>query len=455
MTRGSSQHVPDGESLYRLIFGAETRADRWQLALTSDDWPRVLIAPTGSGKTAAVTLGWAAHRLRSPGRTPRRLVWCVPMRTLVEQTADAVKEWFGKLEEVDGGEGRLPRPRDVHVLMGGVETSPWLEAPEQPAVLVGTQDMLLSRALMRGYASSRALWPMEFALLHDDAQWVFDEVQLMGAGRATSAQLEAFRQFEADRARRDGRATGTPSRSLWTSATLDPGWLATVDHPTPSSAAVVRVDPSAAPEGRLGRLARAVKRLDQSSVAPKSPKKTDVADYVGRLADSVLEAHCAGAMTLAIVNRVDRAQALREALEQRLSRQPVEAPTLALVHSRFRPADREREMKKALGTDDPDGPGRVVAATQAVEAGVDFSAATLFTELAPWSSLVQRFGRANRYAELPDGAQVYWIDLLQTATNNATSDKNAEELAKPYEAGELEAARERLAGLTDVASTLR
>lgn len=445
------EDLPDGADLYRLTLGEGKRPDRWQLALTSDVWPRVLMAPTGSGKTAAVTLGWAAHRLRSPDHTPRRLVWCLPMRTLVEQTADAVKEWFGRLAEVDGGEGRLPRPRDVHVLMGGLETSPWLEAPEQPAVLVGTQDMLLSRALMRGYASSRALWPMEFALLHDDAQWVFDEVQLMGAGRATSAQLEAFRQFEADRARRDGRAAGTPSRSLWISATLDPGWLATVDHPAPSGTAVVRVDPSADPDGRLGRLVRATKMLDKSPVAPESAKKTDITDYVARLADAIIEAHRAGTMTLAIINRVDRAQALRMALEKRLSRQPATAPTLALVHSRFRPADREREMKKVLDGEDPNPRGRIVVATQAVEAGVDISAATLFTELAPWSSLVQRFGRANRYAEIRDGAKVYWMDLLQAATNGAVSDKNAEGLAKPYEATELEAARNRLAGLTDVA----
>ena len=451
MTRAAPlEHLPDGASLYQLIFGPGGRADRWQLALTSDSWPRVLIAPTGSGKTAAVTLGWAAHRLRSPERTPRRLVWCLPMRTLVEQTADAVREWFGRLAEVKGGEGRLPRPQDVHVLMGGVETNDWLEAPERPAVLVGTQDMLLSRALMRGYASSRALWPMEFALLHDDSQWVFDEVQLMGAGRATSAQLEAFRQFEADRAPSDNRAKGTPSRSLWISATLDPGWLATVDHPAPPAAAVVRVDPSAAPDSRLGRLARAVKRLDRAPVAPVSPKKADIADYVGRLADAILAAHRTGRMTLAIINRVDRAQTLRQALEQRLRRRLSAAPTLALVHSRFRPADREREMKKAL-KDDPNGPGRIVVATQAVEAGVDISAATLFTELAPWSSLVQRFGRANRYAELPDGAKVYWINLLQTATNREASDKNAEELARPYEVAELEAARDRLAELTDVA----
>ena len=325
----------DAPTLYRLTLGAERNPDPWQIALATDAWPRVLIAPTGAGKTAAVTLGWAAHRLRDPDNTPRRLVWCLPMRTLVEQTAEAVKGWFAELAGVDGI-ARLPRPADVHVLMGGVDANGWLETPERSAVLVGTQDMLLSRALMRGYASSRALWPMEFALLHEDTQWVFDEVQLMGAGRATSAQLEAFRQSEAERAVQGGRPQGIPSRSLWISATLDPRWLATVDHPAPPPESVVTVDAAAAPGGRLGRLAHAAKRLSRSAVVPASPKQTDLVDYVGRLADAILDAHGSGTMTLAIVNRVDRAQALHTALGKRVAKWE-QAPTLALVHSRFRP----------------------------------------------------------------------------------------------------------------------
>ncbi|MCY4510228.1 MAG: hypothetical protein OXG35_25195, partial [Acidobacteria bacterium] len=375
------------------------------------------------------------------------------MRTLVEQTADSVRDWFARLAAESDDADRLPRPNDVHVLMGGVEADGWLGKPERPAVLVGTQDMLLSRALMRGYASSRALWPMEFALLHEDAQWVFDEVQLMGAGRATSAQLEAFRRAEADRARGDERATGTPSRSLWISATLDPGWLATVDHPAPPAATVVRVDANTAPDGRLADLVRATKRLARSAVAPASTQKADIADYVGDMADAIANAHQDGRLSLAIVNRVDRAQALREALEKRLSRRVLAAPTLALVHSRFRAADRAREMEKALGAAEANPHGRIVVATQAVEAGVDISAAVMFSELAPWSAMVQRFGRANRYAELPDGADVQWIDLLPPATGDTASNKNAEDLARPYETAELEAARHRLTGLTDAAPT--
>lgn len=54
---------------------------------------------------------------------------------------------------------------------------------------------------------------------------------------------------------------------------------------------------------------------------------------------------------------------------------------------------------------------RIVIATQAVEAGVDVSARLLITELAPWSSLVQRIGRCNRKGEMSDKAEVVWIDI--------------------------------------------
>ena len=121
----------NGATIYRIVFGGDVRPDAWQLALTSDAWPRVLIAPAGSDETAAVSLGWAAHRLQSPDSTTRRLVWCLPMRTLVEQTPRAVEEWFytGGL----GGEDRFPRPEDVHVLMGGVDADDLVGGARAPS----------------------------------------------------------------------------------------------------------------------------------------------------------------------------------------------------------------------------------------------------------------------------------------------------------------------------------
>ncbi|MBN1539958.1 MAG: DEAD/DEAH box helicase [Candidatus Thermoplasmatota archaeon] len=54
--------------------------------------PQLLDIPTGCGKTAAVVLAWLWRR-RFAGeevreKTPRRLVYCLPMRVLVEQTRD-------------------------------------------------------------------------------------------------------------------------------------------------------------------------------------------------------------------------------------------------------------------------------------------------------------------------------------------------------------------------------
>ena len=203
-------------------------------------------------------------------------------------------------------------------------------------------------------------------------------------------------------------------------------------------------------DDRLWRLATAKKALIRANAAPATAKAADVAAYVGQLADSVLDAHQAGRMTLVIVNRVTRAQALHAALGKRLKKQGEAAPELALVHARFRPADRWREMGKLPVNGKEDGESSkdlIVVSTQAVEAGVDVSAAVLFTELAPWPSMVQRFGRANRYAELEDGADVRWIDLL----DGQEDDKDAADLALPYAVEEMNTARQHLLRLADVA----
>ena len=89
------------------------------------------------------------------------------------------------------------------------------------AIIVGTMDLLLSRMLNRGFAMSRYRWPIPFALLNNDCLIACDEVQLMGNGLATTAQLAAWRQ--------QYQTLGV-SNTWWLSATLDPQWLRTPDH---------------------------------------------------------------------------------------------------------------------------------------------------------------------------------------------------------------------------------
>jgi len=80
----------------------------------SPEWPARIEVPTGLGKTLAVVVGWLWRRQTQSGfrdATPRRLVYCLPMRVLVEQShtvvADVIK--------------RLGLKTKVIVLMGGVD----------------------------------------------------------------------------------------------------------------------------------------------------------------------------------------------------------------------------------------------------------------------------------------------------------------------------------------------
>ncbi len=87
-----------------------------QFFAASTEVPVVLSVPTGVGKTATAVLGWlwrrrfAADSVRSV--TPRRLVYCLPMRTLVEQTYQECERWLTAAN-------LSPQDVGLHVLMGG------------------------------------------------------------------------------------------------------------------------------------------------------------------------------------------------------------------------------------------------------------------------------------------------------------------------------------------------
>jgi len=420
--------------------------------------------PTGLGKTAMAVIGWLWRRFGADDAykrsTPRRLIYCLPMRVLVEQTRDNAIRWLWNLERLGGcvtfdpplkpGEHATPEHQieeytpctddpdkiAVYVLMGAEDEGDWDIHPERDAIIIGTQDMLLSRALNRGYAASRARWPMQFGLLHTDCLWVFDEIQLMGSGLATTAQLEAFRS-------QLGSADGYGCRSVWMSATLDEKWLETVDFKAVLSDlpedAHLRFNyqkevasPNIDPEAK--------KAIKDRWTASKPLQKAGAAmDDAAALAREVVEAHKSGTRTIVVVNTVNRARKLHEQIGSQWG--SGEDQRLVLLHSRFRPPDRKRCIEAALA--DPPSGGAIIVSTQVIEAGVDVSATTLFTELAPWPSLVQRSGRCNRRGEQNETASVRWIDL-------PAKKADAEKARFPYELADLRVAAELLKELADV-----
>jgi CRISPR-associated endonuclease/helicase Cas3 len=353
------------------------------------------------------------------------------MRVLVEQTFGEGEKWL----KATGLENRV----GLYMLMGGENVDDWDMHPEKPSILIGTQDMLLSRALNRGYGMSRYRWPMHFGLLNNDCLWVLDEVQLMGNGLATSAQLEAFRVLF---------GTFGTCRSVWMSATLQKEWLQTVDFAKLGrNIFSQRISESDMQEPNLFKRLAAVKTLEECKIPVSNTTE---------LATTVLDAHQPRSLTLVIVNTVRRSVNLFKELSNIIAKRcGTKKPELILVHSRFRPPDRGLHVERLIAQ--PPKQGSIAVTTQVVEAGVDVSARVLFTELSPWPSLIQRFGRCNRRGEFPAGS-VYWIDLFKVdplTPDDKKKNKKAkeEEISSnllPYSRYELEEAKEHLRRLEHV-----
>jgi len=347
------------------------RPHGYQARIARDGMPDVLKAPTGTGKTGVI-LAWLWRRLygSDPGRTPRRLVYALPQRSLVDQVAGEARKWLENLGLTDNVA--------LHVVMGGRgETQgDWRENMHQPAIVVGTVDSLVSKALVRGYGIPRAMYPIDFALVSNGTHWVIDEIQLCPESTTTLRQLAGF-------AARLG--TAEPFGLTCMSATVPDGVLETVDNRS------VRSSVEILPEERRGELAvrlgaaRTVRRMS-----------ADSGDYKA-LAAAVRELHRPGMLTLVVLNTVPAARDVYKDLRNG-------TVGCTLLHSRFRGIERAGRMADVV-THPED---RIVVSTQVVEAGIDLSAAVLVTEAAPWPSLVQRAGRCNRTGTIAD-AEIWWL----------------------------------------------
>jgi CRISPR-associated endonuclease/helicase Cas3 len=453
------------DEFFRQATRLESNPYDYQRRLASDTWPDLLDVPTGLGKTAAVVLAWLWKRgWRGGGRerepeadTPRRLVYCLPMRVLVEQTERNVSAWIEALG-IGGapGQGRV----SVHLLMGGsedVEKAAWAEHPEEDTILIGTQDMLLSAALNRAYATYPSQWPVHFGFLNVDTFWVMDEVQLMGPGRTTSVQLQHFFEQLGSHARNQEEVP-QGRRTLWMSATLGqtgagpPDWMCTPEVGKSKNATRYSPQPHELDAARLD--------------APKSVIHEEAMDSVSlALHDAIIEEACQSEnrLVLVFVNTVRRARELHGALAEKIKMHTYTTgaqPEPILIHSRFRKKDRD---EIASGLDQGSG-RRIIISTQVLEAGVDLDADALFTEIAPWASLIQRFGRLNRSGTRPSAdvvrkgkakparAVVFGVPQKKVKNNKGAlhgigKTTGAEEDSAPYEPEAIKQAKGQVVGV--------
>ncbi|MEM1279257.1 MAG: CRISPR-associated helicase Cas3' [Cyanobacteria bacterium P01_H01_bin.152] len=374
------------QEFFRQIKGFEPYP--WQTKLASWEGEKIatVVAPTGAGKEAGAVMPWL-HDYANGKSVPMRLVYALPTRSLVDQV-------YANIQAAVKQSG-LGLQKSVYCLKGGNIEHGFEQNLTQPAILVGTQDQLLSRALNRGFGVSWGQRPLHCAALTNDCRWILDEIQLTGVAYYTLVQL--YRHW---------RSLGTfgPMQLCLMSATFD-------DAPL-QGLAVERFE--------LGDADRKHETLGAKITRSKPVFQARVggAEDVAAL---VRAKHVDGNLSLVVMNTVARAREIGALL------QDLEP---SVIHSRFLGIDRE-ELQKKLRSDQG-----LIVATQVVEAGVDLDADLLITELCPWSSFVQRCGRCGR-TRTENAVAIHWLDYQQGWKS------------LPYDDAACQETRDRLLQLTD------
>ena len=388
-------------------------------------WPERINAPTGSGKSSVVDIHLFANALAAVGaapRVPRRLCVTVGRRALVDSQVDRAREKIlDRMEKGltnESGEPDILRrvvealqsfqtrndkdgndPFEVGHIRGELSNRALpVTDISACAIIAATPDMYGSRALFRGYGSTKAARPRETALLTMDTVMVLDEAHMNRQLLHTTQRIAQLQKREADLGvptLQVVETTATPSTEDSESTTLGVD-IEALDSPNDEEL-----------HKRVYSHKELVLRpIDKWDGKPGNRAVVDAAvgaikEFLARreASEGSEEAHTIGC----IVNHVRTAISIKEALAKDLAEDEVQ-----LLVGRMRPYDLKKLQKKhsKLFTTEGDKSVKVVVATQTLEVGIDVDFADLVTELAPASSLAQRFGRVNRLGHRTDSKVV-------------------------------------------------
>lgn len=160
--------------------------------------PKACSLPTGLGKTSVVAIWLSA--LCHKADIPRRLIYVVNRRTVVDQTTDEVVRYaeICKTHEIFTGFRQRFGGLRISTLRGQfADNGDWCEDPSVPAVICGTVDMIGSRLLFSGYGIGRASRPLHAGFLGQDSLLIHDEAHLEPAFQQLIEKIEEQQHREA------------------------------------------------------------------------------------------------------------------------------------------------------------------------------------------------------------------------------------------------------------------
>jgi len=353
--------------------------DIWQITLTKEkrDKNIILIAPTGSGKTEFAYL-WGAGS---------KLFITLPLRAAVNAIYERAKEIFG-----DENVGLLHSDADVYLFEKSIyhegerfrvlELARHLSLP----VLVSTGDQIFPSALKYpGY--EKIYSTLGYSKL------VIDEVQAYDP-RAAAIIVKLIEDI-----------VKLGGKFLLMTATLPNFVKDTI-------------------KDRIGEENfEVIDIYNQYANICKHKIEIREDDIENNIYEILNEAK-KGKRVLVILNTVEKAQEIYK----KIAESDKGNIYLKLLHSRFTLNDRKSLEDEIVGTKDKKGTfsnpkpdsekeGKILVATQVVEASLDIDADILYTELAPIDSLVQRMGRVLRRIKDEESYKKY-LDAKEPTSPN-------------------------------------
>ena len=365
----------------------------WQTALyrrfledRPDNIPASCNLPTGLGKTMVIAV-WLLALATAPGKVPRRLVYVVNRRTVVDQSTREAEKLRGNLAKVPEVERALREmcaipleakdsPLAISTLRGQfADNRAWSADPARPAVICGTVDMIGSRLLFGGYGLGRYDRTHQVGLLGCDALLVHDEAHLTDPFQKLLEAIacEQSREAQADRRLRVLELTATTRHREG------------------------RPPPFGLTEKDDGD-ATVVQRLDAAKTIALHPA-SDVTAAVIKLAGGHKDT---GRAILVFVLTPDQVEQVVNGLagrDYKIPQKQIASLTGTMRgYNRDRLADEDSVFARFLP--DPKvkpNEGTVyLVCTSAGEVGIDISADDLVCDLSTYEGMAQRFGRVNR-----------------------------------------------------------
>ncbi|MBK9120448.1 MAG: type I-U CRISPR-associated helicase/endonuclease Cas3 [Phycisphaerales bacterium] len=188
--------------VFHALFSVHTPF-RWQCRLFDElaagRIPLTVTLPTGLGKTSIIPI-WLialAHSADNGLRLPRRLVYIVNRRTVVDQATEDAARILSTLSVLDSDNGPLAQLRKALARLAGgdlqvplavstlrgelADNGEWKKNPARPVIIVGTIDMIGSKLLFSGYGDGRYGRAHHAGLIGQDTLIVHDEAHLSPA----------------------------------------------------------------------------------------------------------------------------------------------------------------------------------------------------------------------------------------------------------------------------------